>query len=85
MLLASPALTRIYTPTDFAALAIFVSIVNISVVFVSAKYEMSILLPESDLHACWITQICVMLTLLFSCIFSIFFLGVERLFLCSCF
>ena len=46
--LASPLLTRIYTPDDFGTLAVFASFLSIAAVIASLRYELAIPLPEDD-------------------------------------
>ena len=48
ILLASPILTRIYTPEDFGVLAVFVFVLSMVVVVASLRYELAIPLPEDD-------------------------------------
>lgn len=48
MLLASPLLTRLYTPSGFGSLAAYTSIFSILVVLASLRYELAIPLPEDD-------------------------------------
>ncbi len=49
--LASPVLSRLFSPEDFALLASFTSVTSLCVVFCSGKYEMAILLPEKEKDA----------------------------------
>nr|WP_145956638.1 oligosaccharide flippase family protein [Xenorhabdus budapestensis] len=44
----SPILTRIYTPSDFGVLALFMSIVAIIGGIINARYELAIMLPQND-------------------------------------
>jgi len=44
----SPILTRLYSPEDFGAFAIFLSIVSIVSVISCGRYELAIMLPEKD-------------------------------------
>lgn len=41
-------LSRIYTEEDFGVFGLYMSTLNITVIFSTAKYELSILLPKSD-------------------------------------
>ncbi|NBD24206.1 lipopolysaccharide biosynthesis protein [Paenibacillus glycinis] len=43
-----PILTRMYTPSDYGAYAVYTSIVSILLVLVSLSYENAIALPEDD-------------------------------------
>ncbi|MEM2568006.1 MAG: oligosaccharide flippase family protein [Candidatus Bathyarchaeia archaeon] len=46
--LASPILTRLYTPDDFGVLAVYSSILGILSVVASWRYELAIPLPDKD-------------------------------------
>lgn len=48
VVIASPVLTRIYTPEDFGVLSVYTSITSILVVLVSLRYEVAIALPGDD-------------------------------------
>lgn len=50
-ILASPFLTRLYGPEAFGTLALFVSITSIIGVIACLRYELAIMLPESDEEA----------------------------------
>lgn len=50
-LLASPLLTRLYTPTDFAVLAVFVSLAGPLFVLGTGRYELAVMLPASEQDA----------------------------------
>lgn len=41
-------LSRIYTEEDFGVFGIYMNILNITIIFSTAKYELAILLPKSD-------------------------------------
>src|ERR1017187_6948853 len=45
---ASPILTRIYKPSDFGALQVFISLLGLAVVASAGRYELAILLPEDE-------------------------------------
>ena len=51
MVLASPLLTRLYTPEDFGLLAVYASILSLFTVIASLRYELAIPLPENDSEA----------------------------------
>ena len=46
-ILASPLLTRLYTPEDFGIFGIFMSIVTIGAIFVTGRYDYAILLSKT--------------------------------------
>ncbi len=48
LILASPVLTRLYTPEDFGVLAVYMAIVSIFVVIAGLRYELAIALPENE-------------------------------------
>ncbi|KGP75407.1 hypothetical protein JT05_10610 [Desulfosporosinus sp. Tol-M] len=47
-ILISPILTRLYTPEDFGLLALYISVVSLISVIVTARYEIAIMLPKQD-------------------------------------
>lgn len=49
--LSLPLITRLYTPADFSALAVFFSIVSIVSIVACVRLEIAIPLPESDIEA----------------------------------
>lgn len=51
MVIASPLLTRLYTPEDFGLLAVYASILSLFTVIASLRYELAIPLPEKDTEA----------------------------------
>ena len=50
-ILASPIVTRLYSPQDFAMLAIFMSIVATFTPVICGKYEVALVLPKNQAHA----------------------------------
>jgi O-antigen/teichoic acid export membrane protein len=50
-ILASPILTRLYTPEEFGTWALLISITTIIGIIACMRYEFSIMLPESDKEA----------------------------------
>lgn len=58
---ASPILTRIYQPSDFGALQVFISIVGLALVASTGRYEVAVLLPTDDedsLHILAVAVLC---------------------------
>jgi O-antigen/teichoic acid export membrane protein len=45
---ASPILTRIYRPSDFGALQVFISLMGLVLVAASGRYDVATLLPEDE-------------------------------------
>ncbi|WP_201333795.1 oligosaccharide flippase family protein [Nitratiruptor sp. YY09-18] len=73
-ILISPILTRLYTPEDFGALAIFVSITSIIGVIVNGRYELAIMLPERDEDAINVAAVAFLFNIFISIIFFLFIL-----------
>lgn len=48
LVLAAPLLTRLYSPADFAILAVFVSIASLVSAVAGGRYEFALMLPEDD-------------------------------------
>ncbi len=66
-ILASPLLTRLYTPNDFGIYALYLSILTLLTIIATGKYELAIGLPKKELDA----NILVILTLLSTFIFAL--------------
>ena len=66
LILASPVLTRLYTPEDFGILAIYIAIVSIIVVVSGLRYELAIPLPEDEIQAINLVVLAAFLVLLTS-------------------
>ncbi|MFO8192259.1 MAG: oligosaccharide flippase family protein, partial [Bacillota bacterium] len=47
-IILSPILTRMFTPEDFGLLGVYSSLVAVLSIISSMRYELSIILPESD-------------------------------------
>jgi len=47
-ILASPLLTRLYTPVEFGLLGLFIALTSVLSIPASARYEIAILLPADD-------------------------------------
>ncbi len=62
-ILAMPALTRIYAPEAFGILGIFIAVTGIIGVVVCMRYELAIVLPQSDLEAKKLFQLSLYFTL----------------------
>jgi O-antigen/teichoic acid export membrane protein len=77
VVLASPLLTRLYSPNDFGVLAVYISILGILAVIASLRYEMSIPLPENDEAAANLLILCLTIVLGISLLtlFGVWFLN----------
>ena len=45
---ATPLLTRLYTPSDFGLLAVFLAVASVGATLVTLRYETSILVPKEN-------------------------------------
>ncbi|PJD96591.1 MAG: hypothetical protein CK426_08070 [Legionella sp.] len=63
-ILITPLLTRLYSPTDFGIFSLYLGIVSICSVIVSARYELAIMQSKSDKEAINVTSIAVFFTFL---------------------
>lgn len=66
LIAVSPILTRIYTPEDFAVLALFGAFAQITGVVANGRYEAAIYLPKDEGKAYKIAVLCVMFALIIS-------------------
>lgn len=62
-ILASPILTRLYSPEDFGVFGVYASILGIVTVIASLRYEYALPLPEDDKTAAHILVLCLLLLL----------------------
>lgn len=65
-ILAAPLLTRLYAPEAFGLLALFISMTSILGVVACLRYELSIMLPESDETAANLLGVSMAFTVLIS-------------------
>ena len=70
-IIASPILTRIFSPNDFGIFATFTALMALLLVFYSGKYELSIILPKSHQEAINIVALCLVIITFFSVVFII--------------
>jgi len=63
LVLASPLLTRLYSPEDFGLLAIYASLLAIIGVIASLRYQLAIPLPESDEEAAHVVILSLLVVL----------------------
>jgi len=61
LVLASPVLTRLYTPADFGVLVVYVSILAITVIIASLRYEYALPIPVDDGEAVDLLAVCMLL------------------------
>lgn len=58
----SPILTRMYSPSDFGVLAIFVAVTTVLGAVATGRYELAIMLPEDEADAVHLMRVCLYLT-----------------------
>lgn len=56
-----PVLSRIYTPSDFGTLAVFLAVANIIAIFITLRYETSILIPKEQNESVALVGLCLCL------------------------
>ncbi len=66
VVLVSPLLTRLYSPTDFGGLAVYTSLLSIAVTLASLRYELAIPLPEKDTTAANLLALSLLIVLVIS-------------------
>lgn len=71
-ILSAPILTRLYSPEDFGVWALFLSITGIIAVIACMRYEISIMLPESDEDAINLLGLSLLVVLFMTTISIIF-------------
>lgn len=59
VVLASPVLTRLFSPADFGLLAIFTSITKVLSTIACLRYEFAIMLPEEERDAVNLLALCI--------------------------
>lgn len=73
VVLASPILTRLYTPEDFGVLATFISIFSLLLIINSLRYELAIPIAEDDKTAASVLILVFVLVVLTSAAFALGF------------
>ncbi|MDX2004287.1 MAG: oligosaccharide flippase family protein [Meiothermus sp.] len=61
VILATPVITRLYTPADFGVLAVFTTLLGITAAMVSLRYELAIPLADDDAEAANLLAVCLLL------------------------
>jgi len=64
--LCEPILARIYTPDDFAVLALYLSVANLFSIIATARYELAIMLPKEDRKAMNLLGLSLIISLIVS-------------------
>jgi len=63
LIIATPVLTRLYTPEDFGIFALFFAMTQIISVIACGRYELAIMLPEKDESAFNVLSLSVLIVL----------------------
>lgn len=69
--LAAPVLTRLYTPSDFGALALFTSITAVCGVIACARYELAVVLPDDEDDARALAYLSIGLAATLACVLQL--------------
>ncbi|WP_433955735.1 lipopolysaccharide biosynthesis protein [Janibacter indicus] len=67
----SPILTRIYSPSDFGVLALFVAVTTVAGSIATGRYEMAIMIADREEDAANLTCLCVALSAVSSVVLAI--------------
>jgi len=67
-ILISPILTRLYSPSDFGLIALYLAIVNIFVIIATGRYNLAIMLPEDEKEASDLKYLSIYINLVVSII-----------------
>jgi len=71
-------ITRIYTPDDLGVYALFMSIITITVIIASGRYELAVMLPKKDTDAVNLVALGAVLSLITSVLLLIIVLGFHH-------
>lgn len=81
--LASPFLSRIFTPEDFGVFGVYYSIVTVISVFITGRYELAIMIPEKDANAIQLVGGSFLITTFFSVLSFVLLLFFGKYFFSS--
>jgi O-antigen/teichoic acid export membrane protein len=71
-LMVYPVLTRIYTPEEHGLFSLYLSIVTITGIMATGKYELAIMLPKREKDGIGLTVLSVFISLIFSALLLLF-------------
>lgn len=77
-ILASPIITRLYGPEAFGLVAIFISITSIIGVISCLRYELAIMLPESNEEAANVFGLCIILVVFITLLSTLFLIILQQ-------
>jgi O-antigen/teichoic acid export membrane protein len=73
-MLAAPVLTRLYSPSDFGALALFTAVAAVGGVVACARYELAIVLPDDEADVRALAFLSIGLAATIACLLQVFML-----------
>jgi O-antigen/teichoic acid export membrane protein len=71
-------LPAIYTPEDFGLLALYMSILSITMIISTGKYELAIMLPADEEHAKRLLELCLLISAIISILLLLTILLFKR-------
>ena len=77
LVLASPLLTRLYTPADFGVLVVYVSLMAVLVIVASLRYEYALPIPADDGEAVDLLAVCMLLVAATTCLASLLLYALQ--------
>ncbi|MFC2090851.1 lipopolysaccharide biosynthesis protein [Bacteroidota bacterium] len=69
-----PVLTRIYTPEEHGLFSLYMSIIGITAIISTGKYELAVMIPKKEKDGAGLTLLSILLSGLFSLILGLFIL-----------
>lgn len=64
--LVEPVIARIYSPSDFAVLSVYLSVANLFSIIATGRYELAIMLPKEDKKAINLIGVSIIISLVVS-------------------
>ncbi len=80
-ILVTPLLTRLYKPSDYGIMAVFVAITSIIIIASTLRYEIAILMPEDDHDAMSVTILSMLCVFFFSSVVLFIILAAQNIIL----
>src|SRR5574344_1203090 len=63
-----PIIARIYSPSDFAVLSVYLSVANLFSIIATGRYELAIMLPKEDRKSINLIAVSIIISLVISCL-----------------
>ncbi len=77
-LLIYPVLTRIYTPAEHGLFSLYMSIITITAIISTGKYELAVMIPKKEKDGAGLTLLSILLSLAFSIVLLFFIAFFHR-------